>query len=166
MPALYQLVGQLRELEQLADSDEFPVDALRDTLEGLEGEIEIKAENVAAFVLSLESTAEAIDQAAAAMLRRRSLLLGRAQSVREYLFTNMKAAGITEISCPYFKIKIKKNPPKIVIDDEGKIPAELFVYPVAPAPFPDKATIKEKIRAGETVDGCHVEQGDRLDIRV
>jgi len=97
MTALYQLVGQLRELEGLADSEDFPVDALRDTLEGLTGEIEAKSQNVAQFVLNLEASADAIARATAEMEKRRSLILKRAESVRQYLYSNMQASGITKV---------------------------------------------------------------------
>jgi hypothetical protein len=165
MTALYQLVGQLRELEGLADSEDFPVEALQDTLEGLTGEIEIKAQNVAQFILNLEASAEAIALATANMERRRALILKRTESVRQYLYGNMQASGITKISCPFFTLTIKKNPPKVVITDPGKIPCELYVYPPAPEPYPDKKAISAKLKAGETIDGVHLEQGERLEIK-
>jgi len=166
MTALYQLVGQLRELEALADAEDFPVEALNDTLEGLTGEIELKSQNVAQFVLNLEASADAIARATAEMEMRRTRLLKRAESVRQYLYSNMQASGITKISCPYFTLTIKKNPPKVVITDPGKVPGELYIYPTAPEPYPDKKAISARLKAGEEVEGAHLEQGERLEIKV
>ena len=67
---LYQLTGQFRELEALADSDDLPPEVIRDTLEGLTGELEVKAISVAAFTRNLEASADMIDEAAKAMQTR------------------------------------------------------------------------------------------------
>lgn len=165
MPALYQLVGQLRELERLADTEDFPVEAVRDTLEGLTGEIEAKSQDIAQFVLNLEATATAIERATAEMERRRKMLLERAASVRDYLHNNMSASGITKISCPYFALSIKKNPPKVIVTDTSKIPEAMMVYPPAPDPYPNKAAIKDALKAGQEIEGAHLEQGERLEIK-
>jgi hypothetical protein len=165
MTALYQLTHQLRELERLADEGEVPAEVLADTVEGLTGEIEIKAQNIAQFVGNLESSTAAIDQAIAEMKARRDRIQRQADWLRGYLFVQMQASGITRIACPYFTLSIKKNPPKVVITDPGKVPADLYVYPVAPDPYPNKAAIAAKLKAGEAVDGAHLEQGERLDIR-
>ena len=53
----------------------------------------------------------------------------------------------------------------MVIDDAGKIPMELYIYPPAPEPYPDNALIKEKLKSGEAIEGAHLEQGERLDIK-
>jgi hypothetical protein len=39
------------------------------------------------------------------------------------------------------------------------------VYPEAPAPYPDKKAIAEQIKAGNEVNGAHLEQAERLDIK-
>ena len=53
MTSLYVLTSQLRELERLADEGEVPAEVLADTVEGLTGEIEVKAQNIAQFVQNL-----------------------------------------------------------------------------------------------------------------
>lgn len=165
MPALYQLTAQLRELERLADEGEVPAEVLADTVEGLTGEIEVKAQNVAEFVRNLESSTAAIDGAISDMKARRDRIQRNADWLKGYLITQMKASGITKISCPYFVLSIKKNPPKVVITDPGKIPCELYVYPPAPEPYPDKKAIAEALKAGQEFDGAHLEQGERLEIK-
>jgi hypothetical protein len=165
MVALYQLTHQLRELERLADEGEVPEEVLRDTLEGLTGEIQVKAENVAAYLRNVESSAEAIDDAIKQMQARKSRLESHANYLRRYLHTNMEASGITKISCPWFTVAIKQNPPRIIVDDPALIPADLMVHPPAPAPYPDKAAIKERLKDGQDVAGVHIERGTRLEIK-
>ena len=63
--ALYQLSqNYVQALDFLTDPDiELPMDVINDTLEGLSGELEDKAVNVAKFMRNLEALTEAIKAA-------------------------------------------------------------------------------------------------------
>lgn len=165
MTALYDLAGEYREAADRLHDLDMDEQTITDTLEGLSGELTTKATNVAFVVRNLESLADQIKQAEQAMEKRRKALEHRADAVRRYLMDNMELAGITKIESPYFVLSVRENPPAVVIDDAGLIPCELYVYPVAPEPYPDKKAISAKLKAGEQVDGCHLSRGKRLDIR-
>ena len=65
MTALYELAAEYRaDCEKLADMD-MDEQTLADTLEGLSGELEVKAQNVIMFTRNLEATAAAIKEAEA-----------------------------------------------------------------------------------------------------
>jgi hypothetical protein len=167
--ALYELVSQHRSLEALAESADLPAEVIRDTLDGLEGELRDKAVSVAHFCRNLESTADAIDEAAEQMRERGTRLRKRAQSLNEYLLFHLQAAGISKVESPYFSLKVKTNPPTVVIDSESLIPAEYMTQPEPlppPPPRPDKKAIAAAFKAGEEVPGCHVEQRQRLEIEL
>lgn len=166
---LYELVQQHRSLEALESSDDLAPEVIRDTLEGLEGELRDKAISVGHFVRNLESTADAIDEAAEAMRMRGTRLRKRAQSLQDYLLFNLIAAGITKIDSPYFTLTVKKNPPSVVIDSENLIPAQYMRTPEPPPPpkaAPDKTAIAAAIKAGNEVPGAHSTQGERLEIKL
>src|SRR4051812_28429483 len=110
MAALYQLVAQFREL-QILDAEEIPEEVLRNTLEGLEGEIQVKATNVAMFCQNLETFADTIDEAAKRMKERSAKIRSKSDQVRAYLKTMLEASEITKIEAPEFTLAIKKNPP-------------------------------------------------------
>jgi hypothetical protein len=166
---LYELVGQYRSLEALESSDDLPPEVIRDTLDGLEGQLQEKATNVALFVRNLESVADAIDEAAATMQARGTRLRARAQSLQQYLLFNLQAAGISKVESPFFTLTVKKNPPTVVIDSENLIPAKFMRTPEPPPPpkpAPDKKAIGDAIKAGEEVPGAHAEQRERLEIKL
>lgn len=117
------------------------------------------------FIKNLEASADAIKQAEKSMSDRRKSIENKAESIRKYLKDNMQRCGITKIESPYFALTIKKNPSSVVIDDAGAIPSELYVYPDAPAPYPDKKAISDQIKAGNIVNGAHLEQAERLEIK-
>lgn len=165
MTALYQLTTEYRAAaERLHDMD-LPDDVIADTLEAMAGDIQVKAQNVAFVIRNCESFAAQIKEAEEAMAARRKAIENRAQRIKNYLLANMQACGISKIDCPEFKIAIRKNPAAVVIDAEGQIPCDLFVYPEAPPPRPDKKAIADRIKAGEEVPGAHLEQSERLEIK-
>lgn len=168
MTALYQLVEQYRSLEALDASDDLPAEVIRDTLEGLTGELTLKATNVAKYIMNVEAMAEAIERASTQMKGRANRMRNRADSIRDYLRNNMQGAGITKIEAVEFVLSLKKNPPAVVIDDEAVIPADYIVTPEPlppPLPRPDKKLIAKAIKEGFSVPGCHLEQAERLEIK-
>lgn len=163
--SLYVLTGQyLAAAEHLADLD-LDEQTISDTLEGLSGELEVKATNVAMFVKNLDASAEAIKSAEAAMAARRKSIENRAERIRTYLKDNMERTGILKIECSYFKLAIRENPPSVVIDMESAIPAAYMKTPPAPPPTPDKKAIAEAIKAGTEVPGAHLTRTKRLEIK-
>lgn len=166
---LYELTAQFKSLELLESSEDLPPEVIRDTLEGLEGQLQDKATNVGLFIRNLESVADAIDTAAETMRLRGARLRKRAQSLQDYLLFNMQATGITKIESPYFTLAVKNNPPTVVIDSENLIPAEFMRTlppPPPPEPVPDKAAIARAIKAGVEVPGAHAESRQRLEIKL
>jgi Siphovirus Gp157 len=162
---LYELTRYQSELERLADSGEVPPEEIKDTLEALEGDIKEKAVQVAAMTRNLDASAEAIREAGLAMLARADRLERRADSIRSYLLFHCQVAGITRIESPWFVVRVCKNPPSVVIDDEILIPAELMVTPDPPPKRPNKMAIGAKLKAGEDVPGARLMQTERLEIK-
>lgn len=164
-PALYELAHSYREAaDKLADLD-LPPEVIEDTLESLSGDLEVKATNTAMVIRNIEASAAAIKEAEAQMAARRKALENRAARVKDYLLANMMVAGIQKIECPYFKLAVRENPPAVEIFEPGLIPAEFMKTPEPPPPAPDKAAIKEAIKAGQEVPGCKLSRGLRLEIK-
>lgn len=162
---LYELSDQFQlAAQKLADLD-LDEETIADTLEGLQGELEVKATNVAMFARNLESMAEQIKLAEAAMSARRKAIENRAQRVKDYLKLNMERTGIQKIESPYFNISIRDNPPSVVIDAASQIPEDYMRQPELPPAVPDKKLIAQAIKDGYTVPGCHLESSKRLEIR-
>ena len=122
LPALYTIADQyLQDVANLQDLELDP-QTVADTLEGLQGDLETKATNVAMFVRNLESLVDQIKQAEATTATRRKAIEQRAEHVREYLLSKMQRTGISKIESPWFKIAIRNNPPSVVVDHPSRIP--------------------------------------------
>ena len=165
MTSLYILAQQYR-----ADSDklaamELDEQTLADTLEGMGGELELKAENVVMFARNLEVTAAAIKDAEAQMAARRKAMESRAASLKRYVLENMQFAGIQKIEGPLFKLSIRENPPSVEVSEPDLIPLEYMTQPDPPPPAPNKIAIKAAIAAGVDVPGAKVNRTTRLEIK-
>jgi hypothetical protein len=165
MSHLYEIVRHRAEFERLAESGEVDAQTVMDTLESLDGELNEKAVSVAMFSRNLDATAAAVREAGKAMLERAARLERRAESIRQYMLYQLQFAQVSKIECPWFTIAIKRNPPAVVIDDEQALPAEYLTQPEPPAPRPDKAKIKDALKAGADVPGARLIQSDRLEVR-
>lgn len=164
MTALYLLTQEFREAaEKLADAD-LPDEVIADTLESLQFPIEEKAKNVAMVIRNIEASAKAIKEAADAMITRAKSEENRAKHLKGYLQSAMEATGITKIESPYFVISLRNNPESVVIDAESQIPQDYMRE--IPARFEvDKQLVKQAIKDGYTVPGCHLTRTQSLQIK-
>lgn len=163
LPALYEISSLYREALQRLGDLELDDNAVRDTLEGLKGTLELKATNVAAYCRNLEAVAESIKEAEAKMRARRQAIAHRAQRLREYLRGNMEACGIAKIEAPEFVIAVRQNPPHVEVFDPAQVPNDYRVYQ---EPSIDIAGIGRALKRGEDVPGARLVEGTtRVDIR-
>lgn len=162
---LYDLTHEYQTAaNSLVDLD-LPDDVVQDTLDGLRFPVEQKATNVAFVIRNLESLAEQIKQAEAEMTKRRKAVENRAARIKQYLLSNMQIAGIHKIESPYFNISVRNNPESVVVDNEALLPAIYLRQPETPPPAPDKKAIAAAIKLGVQVEGAHLIQTQRLEIK-
>lgn len=135
MKPLFALVEQYRALEQLDVDGELEEEAIRNTLEGLQGEIQVKATNVGAFVLNIEAYAQAAAEAGKELAARAKRYQRRADVMREYLREQLKAAEIKKVEGPQFTLTRKLNPAAVIIEPEAKVGEP---YLQAPDPMIDQ----------------------------
>lgn len=161
---LYELAGEYRAISDKLHDLDLPEDVIADTLDGLGGDLQEKSINVAKYFRNLEAMANQIKQAEAQMMARRNAIEKRADSLKEYLKSNMERAGISKIECPFFVISIKQNPESVQVDDETLVPRDYFRE--IPVSYQlDKTLVKTAIKDGYNVPGCHLSRETRLDIK-
>ena len=182
---LYDLsTDYLQALDAFTDPEtDIPLEAALDTLEGIEGELQDKAVNVAKFMQNLAATGAAIKAAEAGMAKRRKALERRAQWLRDYLKHNLEAAGVTRIESPWFRLAVQNNPPAVEVVDEAALPdayvtVELAVQRASYQRLRerlgaheltgvkvDRAALKQALKAGECIPGARLVNGTRLALR-
>jgi len=164
MTALFQLAAEHRALSDRLHDLELDDQTIIDTLEGESTDLIEKGKNVAAVFRNLESDAKQIKEAEQQLAERRKAYEKRAESLKNYLKTNMELAGIQKIECPWFVVSIKQNPEAVTVEDESIIPRDYFKE--IPASYQlDKSLVKAAIKDGFDVPGCHLSRGTRLEVK-
>ena len=148
---LYELTAQYNELSNIQD---MPPEAIADTLEALEGDIQQKAESIVAVRAGMEADVAAIDAEIKRLQARKKTIQSREASIRDYLKRNMVAAGIKSIKCHLFSITLAKGRDVVQVDDESSLP-DTYVS-VKTTIAPDKALILESLKAGKDVPGARI----------
>lgn len=162
--ALYNLVGQYKVLaDQLSNAD-FDATTIADTIEasGITDEIAIKAQGIEMVARTMEMHSPAIEAEIERLTALKKSREKTAASLREYLKTNMIAAGISKLESPLFKVSLRDNPPAVDVFEPGLIPVEFMTQPETPPPSPNKTAIKEAIKAGKDVPGARLTKTQRL----
>ena len=162
--ALWQLTDEYRAAAIALSEMDIDAQTVADTLEGLSGDLEAKAQSVGHMVRAFEADAEACKAWAKTAAERAKAIEGRADALRSYLQRCMEAAGIQKIEGPGIALGLRKSS-AVVIDGADLIPAKYMRQPETPPPAPDKAAIAAALKCGEAVSGAHIEHRANLYVK-
>ena len=162
---LFEIANEYeRLLDDIYDKDtgEVNLNAV-ETLDSLEVEAKEKGIAIATYIKNIDADRKAIEEAKKAMAERETALDNRVKYLTQYLQLNMEKFGITELSCPYFVVKLKKNPASVDDYNPSLIPDE-YKRTVTEVKL-DKRKILEDLKQGVVIPGAAIKQSNRLDIR-
>lgn len=160
---LYELTSEYMELLAMLEDPDTDEAVILDTLEGVGGELEEKADGYARVMRQMDADAAAIKAEEDRLYRRRTTIENRIKNMKSRLQGMMEITGKKKINTELFSFGIQNNPASVVIDDEKMIPGE-FLIPQAPKI--DKTAIKDALKAGVDMAGiAHLEQTQSLRIR-
>ena len=148
-------MAKLHELTEqyLSISDEdVPPEAIADTLEAIEGEIQLKGENIGLLVQNWQSDIDALKEYKKQLDYKIQCKQNRIDNIKEYLRGNMEASGIKKIQCPLFTINCVGGRAMVSIDDEESIPDEYMTVTVTTKA--DKKAILDALKNGESIEGA------------
>lgn len=162
MQTIYELTADYMAVLEMASDPDTDPQAIADTLEGIGEEIEIKAENTAKVLKELEGEAAKLKAETERLDARRKNIENNIKSIKSRIYDAMKLTGKEKFKTTLFSFSIGKNPVKLIIDDEKKIPKKYFV---PQPPKLDAAKLKEDLKAGAVRRYAHLEQGESLRIK-
>jgi hypothetical protein len=136
---------------------------LTDTLGDIQDNFRDKALNIGCFVANLTLEAEALKTMEGRILQRRKAAEGKASWLTGYLHCAMAQLGADEFKDSRIRLKLKKTPPKVILDDPQVIPEDYRETKVEV--LIRKSQIAEDLKHGIPVPGAHLETGTRLEIR-
>lgn len=160
MPKLYELSSQYNQIF-LTMTEESDFEQLEETLTAIEEEFEVKAENIAKLIKSLDGDIKAYKEEVDRLSARKKAIENHQDRMKAYLESNMKALGKEKVKGNVFTIAMQNNPPKAVIDDESVVPELYKTYEI----HISKKELLEDMKQGEEIPGAHMEQSQYLRIR-
>lgn len=162
---LYELTEDYMNLLELAEDPDIDEQAFTDTLEGIDGALEDKAEGYAKVIRTLEGDAAACDAESKRLRNKKQTIENNIRRMKAALQYAMQATGKTKFKTALFSFGIQKNPAAVVID-EGYIENIPDRFLIPQDPQIDKKAIKEALKAGEDLEGlAHLESTESLRIR-
>ena len=162
---LYELTDDYLALLEMAEDPDIDEQALKDTMEGIEGALEIKAEGYAKIIRMLEGDAAVCDAESKRLRNKKQAIERNIDHMKKALQYSMVQTGKTKFKTPLFSFNIQKNTPSVVMDEQyiENIPERFLIHK---DPEINRAAIKSAIKAGEDVGGiAHLEQTESLRIR-
>lgn len=158
---LYELTAQFSELLDMAQDGEVDEQTLLDTMEGLDGEIEEKADGYAKVIKSLEGNVSAIDSEVKRLNDKKRVVNNNIKKMKDNLKSSMEIVGKRKFKTDLFSFNIAKNGGLQPLEIVGKIPD---AYKKIES-INDTAKIRKALADGEELDFAVLkERGENLRI--
>lgn len=160
---LHELTSEFEQLQAMACAaiDEPEYNALRDTLEGIAGEIEQKVHGCACVVKNLDAEIKALKEEETRLFQRRAAMEGSVNRLKTYMQDGMEVAGKEKIKGDLYTVAIQKNPPSVNIENEAAIPLNFKRTIVEVV----RSDVKAALASGTEVPGASLVQTRSIRIR-
>lgn len=165
MSRLYELTEEYEAVLNMLYDGEADEQTIFDTLEGIEGEIEDKADNYAKLIKSIKADAEILETEEKRLYSRRKSLEARSQRLKDTLQANLEFIGKTKFKTALFSFSVSKNggkQPLEITDNLEEIPGK-FLIPQPPVV--NKDAVREYIKEKEVEWAALKPYGTHLNIR-
>lgn len=166
MANLYELTGDLLELQSMANDDSVDPEVLADTLEAVEGDYTFKLESYCKVIKNLESDMEGLAKEIERLKLRKLTIQNNITKMKGAMFDSMKATDTPKVKGELFTVAIQKNGGKapVVLDvkDTSELPDEL----VRIKEEPDMDALRALIEKDGECKYAHLgERGESLRIK-
>lgn len=162
---LYEITENYRLLfDSFDDCDELSDDEIQayfDTLEAIEGDFSVKAENIACFIKELNGEVEMLAAELNSLKARKSVKENLVFRLKKMLIDNMQATGIKKIDRPHAKLSLRNNAESAICDIGDKAFERWAVENNATdilkfKPELSKTALKEALKSGKEFPGAHL----------
>lgn len=162
---LYEISKQYMDFLDAVENGDIPPESVVDTLAGIDGEFEEKADNIACLIKRTNAEADAIEQEEKRLYARRMVKKNSAKRLTSYLLEQMQSMGKRKLETSRNVITVAGTAPSV------KVANEQALYLIRPdlfsvsTPSLNKVEIKALLNAGEEIPGAWLERGEALRIK-
>lgn len=153
MSNLYDIAN---DYAKLMDSGLEP-EMIADTIEGIDGELVDKVEQLLAICKNEQLYAEALRNESKSLQERASVVENKISSIKEYIARSLETAGKKSIRAGLHQVTVRVPSRQVDITDASILPIEFVEYETVVKP--DKLAIKHQLDAGIAVPGAQIKLG-------
>ena len=159
---LYEMTDNYKAVLEMAQNPDIDEQAIKDTLETIQGDIKEKADGYAKVIKELDGETDKLTAEIKRLTDRKNTIQNNIAYMKQSLKEAMTATGNLKIRTDLFSFNIQKNPPALIVDNEETIPSE---YLIPQEPKIDKKAIIDFLKNGNKVPYAHIEQSEGVRIR-
>ena len=156
---IYELNNAWQEIiHRMEEGDELD---LTDTLESIEEALEVKLENTAKVIRTIEAEAAAIKTEEERLKKRRNAMENNVGRLKHYIFESMQITGKERLKGVHVSLRLQNNPPSVNMINAQAIPAHYLVEQPSTV---DKKAVLADLKNGIAVEGAELKQEKSLRI--
>lgn len=159
---LYEMTDNYKAVLEMAQNPDIDEQAIKDTLETIQGDIKEKADGYAKVIKELDGETDKLTAEIKRLTDRKNTIQNNIAYMKQSLKEAMTATGNLKFRTDLFSFNIQKNPPALIVDNEETIPSE---YLIPQEPKIDKKAIIDFLKNGNKVPYAHIEQSEGVRIR-
>lgn len=160
---IHEITADFLTLLEMMDDPDIDQEILSDTMAAIKGELEYKLDGYGKIIVEMEGESTALGAEIKRLKERKEAIDKNIGRMKENVMQTMIACGKQKIKTILFNFSVRKNPEKMVVDDQTKVPAYFWEIP-KPEPVLNKSRLKDALKTGEIIEGAHLEQGTSLRI--
>ena len=162
---LYELNQNFNNLVSVLENteDENIKELIKNSMDQLTLETNEKIENIIKYIKNLEAEAEALEKESKRLNDRKIKTLKKVDNLKGYLKDFTSSLESKKYHTGIFNISIRKNAAAIIIENEFLVPSEFVKTEIIRKV--DKIALKEKLKAGEVIEGVKLQQTESIIIK-
>ena len=156
---LFQLTQSYQEVLSLAE--QLDEGTLKDTLDSINEAIDVKVENTAYVIKTLEANIAVIAIEEKRLAAMKSAQMNNVKSLKTYIQDSMELVGLDKVQGKTIKVSVQNNPQSVHVSNEEA----LTTYLVEQSPKLDKKSLLADLKSGMDIDGAELQQTRSIRIK-
>lgn len=162
---LYEIAKEYQAFLDAVEAGDIPEEAIGDTLDGIVGEFDQKADNIACAIKGYMAEAEAIKKEEGALRERRDSKMRKVDQMKHYLSEQMQKMGKKKLETERNLLSFRKSTALIIENEEdfkqrhGDLCKREVVVSIP------KKEITDRLKAGEEISGAVLQERQNLQIK-
>ena len=156
---LFQLTQSYQEVLSLAE--QLDEGTLKDTLDSINEAIDVKVENTAYVIKTLEANVAMIEVEAKRLAAMKSAQTNNIKNLKLYIQESMEKVGLDKVQGKTIKVAIQNNGFSVLVSNEKALTTYLVEQPSTL----DKKSLLADLKSGMEIDGAELQQTRSIRIK-